>query len=178
MSVKITFSLVFMFSLIGGQGQEKLYQSAYNYIKVHPDTQHFYWENSIPYQECIKVSSEIVPLSVVPFFDEFNSDSTSTKKSLEVIDSLEMLDKRNYFEPYRDEALSRLSSCDEDSQSILFFSKISDENTLLAMLFVGKYSSKDFDELTRFNEGLLFLLYTEEGSNEITGSLSNKVRFE
>ena len=172
--------LLIIGSVFGNTNPASLYQDAYNYIRSHPDTQQFYWENSIPFQECVHVSSEIVPLSVVPFFDYFNSDSTSTKKSLQVIDSLETLDKKNYFEPYNDEILSELSSCDKDAQAILFFSKISEENTLLAMLFIGEYAPKDFNEIAQFNEGLSFLLYAEGsfGDIGITKSLSTVVRFE
>lgn len=170
----ILVTICFLFaSSTGG-----LYQNAYNYIKAHSDTQHFYWENSIPYQDCIEVSSEVVPLSMTSFFDHFSDDSTSTKKNLEVIDSLETIDKENYFEPYTNEALLSLSTCEEDTEATLFFSKPMEGNTLLAILFVGKYQSKSFDEISRFNEGLLFLLYTKEDSNEISNSLSTVVRFE
>lgn len=171
------FILVMIWFLFGSS-KVGLYQNAYNYIKAHYDTQHFYWENSTPYQNCIKISSEVVPLSMISFFDHFSNDSVSTKKSLEVIDSLETLDKVNYFEPYIDESLSNIPTCDDNTEAILFFSKPTEKNTLLAILFIGKYPSKSFEEISRFNEGLLFLLFTKEDSKEIVNSISSIIRFE
>lgn len=170
----IVFCLFFLFG--GCDEREDFYTESYEFI-INSETLLNYLNTS---NACLKVSSEIVPLSITSLFDHFYTDSASMDKSLALLDSLEVLDEENHFVPFKDESLGRISNCENSIDGILFFSKLTSSNELLAIIFAedGSQSNKSFEEISRFNEGLQFLLYIDKNSGEITKSISEIVRYE
>ncbi|MGF1671546.1 MAG: hypothetical protein ACFCU6_13955 [Balneolaceae bacterium] len=140
---------------------EKKYREAFNHIKNSDSSLSYFNENFDSNIECIKVSDQIVFMEIANFFDFFKQ-RLHHMSDIEVLDSLEAIDKNRYFESYTNRTLTMLSDCKE-IKALLFFTKPFDDK-LLAELFVVDKNQEvlKYDDLTLFNESLMYLFFFDD----------------